>query len=210
MTTLKRVSPCYAWLWLAGLIAVLPACADNTDGGSMDAAPVATGAAKPVQQPPSPRYKDAQVSVRVVMRTPDQLTAFYLGREFNRAAIDKILETCFVTPIIHNKTLDVLWLELDEWQFSRGDKIIPRIKRDYWPDKWQEAELPQSHQSTFGWTLMPEVRDLRLDEGVGGSVVIPMQSGPFKLTMKFRTGADKQGPVKTVVFEDLKCVTNQP
>jgi len=210
MATLKRISPSYAWLWLAGLIVVLPACADNTDGGSMDAAPVATGAEKSVQQPPSPRYKDAQVSVRVVMRTPDQLTAFYLGREFNRAAIDKILETCFVTPIIHNKTLDVLWLELDEWQFSQGDKIIPRIKRDYWPDKWQEAELPQSHQSTFGWTLMPEVRDLRLDEGVGGSVVIPMQSRPFTLTMKFRTGADKQGPVKTVVFEDLKCVTNPP
>jgi len=57
---------------------------------------------------------------------------------------------------------------------------------------------------------MPEIRDLRLNKRVGGSVVIPMQSRPFKLTMKFYTGADKQGPVKTVVFEDLKCVTNQP
>ena len=54
---------------------------------------------------------------------------------------------------------------------------------------------------------MPEVRDLRLDEGVGGSVVIPMQSAPFRVTMNFNTGADKQGPVKTVVFEDLKCVS---
>ena len=210
MATLKRISPCYAWLWLAGLMVVLPGCADNTDGGSMDAAPEAAAPATPVQQPPSPRYQDDQVKVRVVMRTPDQLTAFYLGREFNRAAIDKILETCIVTPLIHNKSLDVLWLELDEWQFSQGDKIIPRIKRDYWPDKWRETGLLQAHQSTFGWTLMPEVRDLRLDEGVGGSVVIPMQSRPFKLTMKFHTGADKQGPVKTVVFEDLKCVTNPP
>jgi len=210
MITLKRIPPCCAWLWLAGLITVLPACADNADGGSTAAAPAAKTPETAVQQPPSPRYQDDQVKVRVVMRTPDQLTAFYIGREFNQAAIDKILETCFVTPIIHNKTLDVLWLELDEWQFSHGDKVIPRIKRDYWPDKWREAGLPQSHQSTFGWTLMPEVRDLRLDEGVGGSVVIPMQSEPFKLTMKFHTGADKQGPVKTVVFEDLKCVTNPP
>jgi len=156
---------------------------------------------------PGLRHEDAQVSVRVVMRTPDQLTAFYLGREFNRAAIGKILETCFVTPIVHNKTLDVLWLELDEWQFSRGDEVIPRIKRDYWPDKWREAGLSQAHQSTFGWTLMPEVRDLRLDESVGGSVVIPMQSRPFRVTMKFHTGKDKQGPVKTLVFEDVKCVS---
>jgi hypothetical protein len=161
-----------------------------------------------VTQPSSPRYEDSQVMVRVVMRTRDQLTAFYLGRGFKQAAIDKILETCFITPIIHNKTLDVLWLELDEWQFNQGDTLIPRIKRDYWPDQWRETGLPQAHQSTFGWTLMPEVRDLRLDEGVGGSVVIPMQTRPYTMTMKFHTGADKQGPVKTVVFEDLKCVSN--
>ncbi len=189
MTNSKQISSRYAWLWLAGLM-------------------VTTVPAKAAQQSPSPTYKDAEVSVRVIMRTSDQLTAFYLGREFNRAAIGKILETCFVTPIVHNKTLDVLWLELDEWQFSRGGEKIPRIKRDYWPDKWQEVGLPKSHQSTFGWTLMPEVRDLRLDEGVGGSLVIPMQTSPFQLTMKFHTGADKKGPVKTVVFEDLKCVTN--
>lgn len=188
-------------LGLAGLMVAAPAYAANSDGRAT--------AAMPVPQPPSPRYEDGQVKVRVVMRTPDQLTAFYIGRGFNQAAIDKILATCFVTPVIHNKTLDVLWLELDQWQFSQGGKVIPRIKRDYWPDKWREAGLPQAHQSTFGWTLMPEVRDLRLDEGVGGSVVIPMQTRPFKLTMKFHTGADKRGPVKTVVFEDLQCVSNR-
>ncbi len=211
MTTLKRISSWSARLWLTGLLALAPAFADDPDGASMPAAPSATTVpANAVPQPPSPRYEDDQVSVRVVMRTPDQLTAFYLGREFNRAAIAKILETCFITPIIHNKTVDVLWLELDEWQFSQGDKVITRLKRDYWPDKWREAGLSQAHQSTFGWTLLPEVRDLRLDEGAGGSVVIPRQPRPFTLTMKFHTGADKQGPVKTVVFEDLQCVTNLP
>ena len=211
MTTLKRISSWSARLWLTGLLSLAPAFADDPDGASMPAAPSATTVpANAVPQPPSPRYEDDQVSVRVVMRTPDQLTAFYLGREFNRAAIAKILETCFITPIIHNKTVDVLWLELDEWQFSQGDKVITRLKRDYWPDKWREAGLSQAHQSTFGWTLLPEVRDLRLDEGAGGSVVIPRQTRPFTLTMKFHTGADKQGPVKTVVFEDLQCVTNPP
>jgi hypothetical protein len=210
MTRLQRISPWSARLWLAGLIALTPAFAGHAGEVGTGAAPIAPAPVSPVQQPPGPHYEDAQMSVRIVMRTPDQLTAFYLGREFNRAAIAKILDTCFITPIIHNKTLDVLWLELDAWQFSQGDRIIPRIKRDYWPDKWREAGLAQAHQSTFGWTLMPEVRDLRLDEGVGGSVVIPMQSRPFTLTMKFHTGADRQGPVKTVVFENLQCVTNQP
>ena len=85
MTVFKRISPRYAWLWLAGVIATAPAFADGQGSVAPTAAPT-----MPVQQPPSPRYEDAQVKVRVVMRTPDQLAAFYLGRGFNRAAIDKI------------------------------------------------------------------------------------------------------------------------
>jgi hypothetical protein len=160
--------------------------------------------------PSGPRYEDDSVFVRIVQRSPEQLTAFYLGRQFNRAAIEQILDTCFVTPIIRNKTFDVLWLELDDWRFSRGGENIPRIKRDYWPDKWEQSHLPQAQRSTFGWTLMPELRDLRLDESVGGSVVIPWQEQPFTLIMNFGTGADQKGPLKTIVFEDLECVSDSP
>ncbi len=148
--------------------------------------------------------------MRLVLRTPAQLSAFYQGRQFNPAAIERILATCFVTPIIHNKTLEVLWLELDNWRFTRGEELIPRIGRDYWPEQWRQTGLPQAHQSTFGWTLMPEVRDLRLDEGVGGSVVIPWQTQPFTLTANFHTGADKRGKTKTIVFEDIQCATDEP
>ena len=153
-------------------------------------------------------YEDNEIYMRLVLRTPAQLSAFYQGRQFKQAAIDKILETCFVTPIIRNKSLDVLWLELDRWTFTTDGQAITRLKRDYWPPRWQESGLPQAHQSTFGWTLMPEVRDLRLDESVGGSVVIPMQSRPFTLTANFPTGADKQGRTRTIVFEDIKCATD--
>jgi hypothetical protein len=154
------------------------------------------------------KFEDEQVSMRLVLRTPEQLSAFYQGRGFNQAAIDRILATCFITPIIHNKTLDAVWLELDNWQFDAGEQPITRITRDYWPEKWREAGLPQAQQSTFGWTLMPEVRDLRLDESVGGSVVIPMQSRPFTMTANFHTGLDKKGTIKTIVFEGVQCVRN--
>ena len=172
--------------------------------------PPASLAQQPQPAPSGPRYEDDSVFVRIVQRSPEQLTAFYLGRQFKPAAIEQILDTCFVTPIIRNKTFAVLWLELDNWEFSRGAEKIPRIKRNYWPDKWDQSDLPQAQRSTFGWTLMPEVRDLRPDEGVGGSVVIPWQEQPFTLRMSFRTGADQQGPLKTIVFEDLECLTDTP
>ena len=154
-------------------------------------------------------YEDDEVFMRLILRTPEQLTAFYLGREFNQATIDKILQTCFITPIVKNKKFDVLWLELDNWQFTKNGKTIDRIKRDYWIKQWQAVNLSQAHQSTFGWTLMPEVRDLRFDEGVGGSVVIPMQSEPVTVTANFKTGEDKQGKMKTITFKGVKCLTDE-
>lgn len=151
------------------------------------------------------RYEDDEVRMRLVLRTPAQLAAFYLGREFKQAAVDKILVTCFVTPIIKNKAFDTLWLALDNWRFQAGNEPIERIKRSYWQPVWKEIALPQSHQSTFGWTLMPEIRDLRLDESVGGSVVIPMQSKPFTLIANFATAKDKHGKKKTIVFKGITC-----
>ena len=155
------------------------------------------------------KFEDEQVSMRLVLRSPEQLSAFYQARGFNQAAIDSILETCFITPIIHNKTLGTLWLELDNWQFDSGGQAIARLRRDYWVGKWRDAALPQAQQSTFGWTLMPEVRDLRLDESVGGSVVIPMQSQPFTMKANFHTGKDKKGDMKTIVFEAIQCPVDE-
>jgi hypothetical protein len=154
-------------------------------------------------------YEDADVFMRLVLRTPTQLSAFYQGREFSQAAIDRILETCFITPIIKNKVVDVLWLELDLWRFSVDGRPIQRIGRDHWRKAWQDVGLPQAHRSTFGWTLLPEVRDLRIDESVGGSVMIPWQSQPFTLTAVFPRGADRQSEPKTIVFEGIQCAKDE-
>jgi len=155
------------------------------------------------------KYQDPQMHMQIFVRTPEQLNAFYLGRHFSQTAIDRILATCFITPIIKNKTYDLLWLELDNWQFSTEDGPVQRIKRDYWKKQWQEVGLQPAHQATFGWTLMPESRDLRVDEGVGGSVVIPMQTKPFTLTAHFKTGKDKTGKPKTIVFKEVSCIQNK-
>lgn len=155
------------------------------------------------------RYEDSEAYMRIVLRTPEQLTAFYQGREFKKDAIEKILATCYITPIIKNKKFEALWLELDNWQFIDAEnKPIQRIKRDYWKKQWQKINLKQAHQATFGWTLMPEVRDLRIDEGVGGSVILPWQDKPFTVIANFKTGADKTGPVKTITFKGVECKTN--
>lgn len=211
MMRFSRLFNNYPALFVAVLLLAVTACSrdDEAQPSSEDAARIPVAEVAPPSLPPVKAkgltYADDTVKIRIVLRTADQLSAFYIGRGFNQAAIDEILATCFVTPIVQNKTFEALWLVLDDWRFSRGDTDIPRLGRDYWPAHWEAAGLPQAQQSTFGWTLLPEVRDLRHDEGAGGSVVIPKQDQPFTLTMHFHTGADKQGPVKTVIFEDLTC-----
>jgi hypothetical protein len=192
----------------ATLLLVVTACSSPDDEQSQ--AQVAAPPGPPPARTSGLNYEDDTLKIRIVLRTPEQLSAFYIGRGFNQAAIDAILATCFVTPIVHNKTFEALWLVLDDWRFSRDGTDIPRLGRDYWPERWAKAGLPQAQQSTFGWTLLPESRDLRPDEGAGGSVAIPLQARPFTLTMNFHTGADKSGPVKTVIFEDLACTTPPP
>lgn len=150
-------------------------------------------------------YEDNDVYMRLVIRDSDQLTAFYVGREFPQNAINEILKTCFITPMVLNKKYDALWVEPDSWILSVGNKPIERIKREYWKVIWKDVGLSKAHQSTFGWTLMPETRDLRLDEGVGGSIVIPIQSSPFTLKAHFNTGLNKEGKVRVITFKDISC-----
>lgn len=159
----------------------------------------------PVEEHPV-EYEDNEVYMRLVIRSKDQLSAFYVGREFPQNAIDEILKTCFITPLVLNKTFEALWVEPDSWIFTMDNKPIERIKREYWKKPWKDLGLSLAHQSTFGWTLMPETRDLRIDEGVGGSLAIPMQSKPFTLKAHFNTGLNKEGKPRTIEFRDISCV----
>ncbi len=120
------------------------------------------------------------------------------------------MKSCYVTVIVKNKTTDILWLDLDEWVFKQQGKIFQRQTRDYWKKQWEAIDLPQSHRSTFGWTLMPVKRNLYPNEGVGGRIPIPMQTTPFDLTLNFPTGENRQGKVKTITMKNLACKQDAP
>jgi len=151
------------------------------------------------------KYNDGEVFMRLVIRSKDQLTAFYSGRGFPKPAIAEILKTCFITPIVKNKALETLWIEPDTWRFLINGKPIDRIKRDYWAKVWHKVGLSLAHQSTFGWTLLPETRNLQLDESAGGSIAIPRQTKPFTLVARFNTGPDKKGEPKIITFKNVSC-----
>lgn len=130
-------------------------------------------------------------TLRLVPRTPEQIAGFYEGRGFAAEAIDHVRSRCFVTALLRNYSDTVVWLELANWQFSGKDGPLQRVGRPQWKQEWTELGLPAAHQSTFSWTLMPESRDLRPEEPVGGNITLPPVSGPVTLKAVFYLGADK-------------------
>ena len=123
----------------------------------------------------------------------------------SKEELEEVKKTCFMTTIIRNKSDTVIWLEPKRWRFLTDKGELQRLDRSYWQSKWQELKIPQSKRSTFGWTLLPETRDLRPDEPVGGNIVLPLTDQPFSLEARFATGNDKRGKEIVLRFETLRC-----
>jgi len=155
-------------------------------------------------QTKKPDYEDEFLRIRLIRRSPKQIAAFYEGRQFPAAAVLKVSQVCFVAAIVHNKTPEILWLDLDKWKF-KGKREISRLDRDYWKQQWQQANVDKASQATFGWTLLPEKRDLRADEGVGGNITLPQQKQEFTIIAHFDRGAERQLSPVVVTLNHISC-----
>jgi hypothetical protein len=65
------------------------------------------------------------------------------------------------------------------------------------------APLPS--QSTFRWTLLPEVLDFRPDEAEGGNVTLERTGKAFALEARFAIGTDRKGGDIEVRIDGLRC-----
>lgn len=154
--------------------------------------------------PPAAWSADVEFSVSI--RTPEQQAAFYAARGFPDAAIRQITATCFLTAGIYNRSAQVVWLELANWRITdAAGKPVARITREAWEQTWRRLEVPLASRATFGWTQLPESRDLQPGEPVGGNVAVVAPAGPFTVVARFRTGADGAGAPIEIAVKNLSC-----
>ncbi|UCE89947.1 MAG: hypothetical protein JSW10_03725 [Pseudomonadota bacterium] len=142
---------------------------------------------------------------RLGPRTPEQIAAFYEARGFPAAAIDALNQTCFITVSMRNKSNKVIWLELKNWRLIAASGEIQRLKRSYWQQLWSHLNVPQANRSTFGWTLLPETRDLQPSEPVGGNITLPPTTEPFTLEARFKTGREKRAGEIILRYDNVRC-----
>jgi hypothetical protein len=160
--------------------------------------------------PTAPSVESEGLYMFVRLNTPDQVAAFYEARGFPRDAIRRLRQTCFVMAHIENRSDKVIWLELKNWHFMSGQRELRRLDRNYWYRLWDEVDLPPASRSTFGWTLLPQERDLQPGEPVGGNLTLAATDEPFTLRAHFLTGKDRRAGMISVRFENLRCARDQP
>lgn len=143
------------------------------------------------------------VTMSISARTPEQIKAFFSARGFAKAALASLRDACFLTVGIRNASNDVVWLELDRFKLSdEAGKPLSRITRAQWKTRFKKFKVPAASQATFGWTQLPETRDLQPDEPVGGNIALPRHNGPIKLVAEFR----REGKSPLVFeFPNLRC-----
>ncbi|MEE9492593.1 MAG: hypothetical protein V3W04_04355 [Gammaproteobacteria bacterium] len=150
------------------------------------------------------------LQIDIQPRTPEQMSAFYEARGFPQAMIDALETTCYMTVHIKNTSQDVLWLDLSLWRFTIGDISLKRFHRNEWLQRWKEMDIPLRFQSTFRWTLIPELLDYQPGEEEGGNIILKRTQEPITLHAVFPIGQDKQGKAHTVKIDNLRCAENLP
>lgn len=144
-------------------------------------------------------------------RTPEQLIAFYSARGFAPEAVEVITASCFLTVGILNRGSRVVWLEPARWRFETLDgRPVRRIARDEWEARFERLAVPLGQRATFGWTQLPESRDLQPGEPVGGNVTVETPAGPFRLIARFATESDRSGPPIELTVDGLVCPGSRP
>lgn len=151
------------------------------------------------------QFNSPQLKISLTPRTPEQIGAFYEGRGFSKAMINILKQQCFLTVIIKNKSRNILWHDLSNWNFTSSNKNILRYNRAYWKNKWQKMHIPLAHQSTFRWTLLPESLDFRSNEAEGGNIILPYTNTPVTLRAVFKAKADNSGKPVNIKINNIRC-----
>lgn len=157
---------------------------------------------------PAHKHEGQGIVLRVEARTADQIEAFYGARGFPEAAVNALRRACLMTVGFVHRRDTVLWLEPARWRFvdEQGRELV-RLDRAHWSALWEQLDVPAASRATFGWTQLPERRDLHPNEPVGGNVALAPVAGPFRLEARFATGPNRDGPELTVSLAGLRCAS---
>ena len=86
-------------------------------------------------------FENEKIKLQLFPRTPNQMAGFYEAREFPKEMVDVLTGFCFMTVVIHNKTKNVFWMDVDDWKFVSYTGEVQRIHRKQWQSRWEKMNI---------------------------------------------------------------------
>lgn len=155
-----------------------------------------------------PRWDAAgdDVRVRLVQRLPDQTRAFFIGRGFNAAQVDRIAGHCVLQTIIYNDGGTPILLDIANWSARVDDRagdatVQPRLMSD-WQQEWTEAGVGNGPRIAFRWALFPNQQEFAPGDWNMGMTTWPVPPGS-ELDVHIRWVAD--GKPHELVVDNVRC-----
>ena len=129
-------------------------------------------------------WTEADVSIQMVQRLPDQTRAFFQGRGFSSSDADTIARSCVFQTIFRNDGKRPLTYDLDDWRIiSQGQQNF-LITRERWEQKWPEGEVSQAARIALRWSLLPTRQDFESGDYNWGMTSFGLPPGEsFDLTL---------------------------
>lgn len=151
---------------------------------------------------------NADLDVRLIARSQDQMAAFYEARGFPRNAVNQLNQFCFFTVGITNKSNGIIHHNLDKWSFSSNDISLKRVQRNTLKTYWLNSGLEKRLVSTFRWTLLPETLDFRPQESEGGNIVISRSQQSFNIHAVFNKNDNNKSKIIKININNILCANN--
>lgn len=150
-------------------------------------------------------FENEQIKLQIFPRTPNQMAGFYEAREFPKRMVGVLTGFCIMTVVIHNKTQNIFWMDLENWKFISDSGDEKRVHRKQWPPRWKKMNIPMASQSTFRWTLLPEALEFFPDEHEGGNVILVSMKKAFSLQASFAAGKNKDKGSIMARINNIRC-----
>lgn len=113
----------------------------------------------PEAQLPYWELRNAQMSLRLVQRIPDQTRAFFLARGFSKDNAELIAQSCVFQTVFknnsHQSDPSPLEYNLQNWTVVFEGQARKMKMREAWKPEWEKRKVPIAAQLAFEWALYP-------------------------------------------------------
>ena len=148
--------------------------------------------------------RDQGASLLLMQITPDQATAFFLGRGFDRSAADHYASSCVFMTVVRNESASgSISYRLADWRYTAADGRQRAIKpADEWLREWKRRKLPQTSLIAFEWSQHPYAQTLEVGDWNQGMTTYALPLGS-RFDLKFRWAAN--GKMHDAMLEGVRC-----